>query len=220
MPVLALFGLFALIVSGLALPAPQFNPVTALPAIPGAPALDSAGWSLEGGTAMSSAFSPMTTSQDSAPDQLLRLTTTASLLPATGSELFATAPTSMQGASVVLPIQPTLIDAISTQVASTLEPFTTLSNDPQAGVTPGVPAGEGLSPTPTVPGPASSTRATLDPSAASAMAEILSGLGSLQDATGLQEGATSSEDPSSGSKAQADQPALPQPGPAASSAVA
>lgn len=203
---------FALCTAVLASPVPQaaeFNPANALPGIPGAPALDTAGWSLERGTAFSSASNPSSTADvDSGP-----ASATAKTLP-TLSNVAPTVGPAIQSAPVATPrlVNPNALTAnaaptfASVDAISSLEPFTTLDNDPAAAASAppdyaGAGAGAGAqAPTPTLAGSPSSTLATLDPSAASAMADILSGLAALQDTTGLEEGATSKEDPSSSPK--------------------
>ncbi|GAA5979701.1 hypothetical protein JCM10908_003013 [Rhodotorula pacifica] len=213
--------LLALAVSITASPLPQaipFNPANAIPAIPGVPKLDTAGWSLESGTAISSASNPSSTAQNEAgpvSNTDVSPTTTSIFTPAAGPGI---------SAAVVSP--PAFVNATATgattqpeapfATSSSLTPFTTLSNNPAAAATAPPDQAGALSPTPTLQGNPSSTLATLDPSAASAMADILSGIAALQDSTGLEEGATSKEDPSAKGKAAQANPPAPQPASVAS----
>lgn len=223
--------MLALFAAGIASPIPQavgFNPVDALPAIPGAPALDTAGWSLEGGTAISSASNPFSTAHIEGGPGLITtslLPDTREVTPMAGSVLHpAPAATSLNlvNASVNVAKAPTYLASSSSLLRSSPQPFTTLTNDPAAAATAPPEQVGALPPTPTSQGTPSSTLATLDPSAASAMADILRGLAALQDLTGLQEGATSKEDPSkesqdaNGQGAQA-KPPSPEPASAPSS---
>lgn len=203
-----------LFTAGHAMPMEQFNPSAALPAIAGAPALDTAGWSLEGGTAVSSASTPTVSPDVAGPEQTTAaLTTQAPQLeaprPSPGVDAIASsaapvgnladfsataAPTAFSTDAVV---------AATDAATSPSQPFTTLSVDPAAGFNQAA-SGGNLPPTPTIPQSSSSTLASLDPSAASALATILQGLQGLQDATGTEEGATSKEEPFGGSAAGAD----------------
>lgn len=209
----------------LASPVPQaaeFNPANALPGIPGAPALDTAGWSLERGTAFSSASNPSSTA-DADPGPA---SATAQMLP-TLSNVVPTVGPGIQSAPVAAPhlgnaaaltanAAPTFA---SVNPISSLQPFTTLANDPAAAATAPPDYADAHAPTPTLAGSPSSTLATLDPSAVSAMADILSGLAALQDSTGLEEGATSKENPASSPKnieGGAANPPKPKPASAAS----
>ena len=224
----------ALCTAVLASPVPQatqFNPSNAVPGIPGAPALDTAGWSLERGTTFSSASNPSSTADvDSGP-----ASPTAQMLPTLSNVAPKVGP-AIQSAPVATPrlVNPNALTAnaaptfASVNSISSLEPFTTLANDPSGTATAppdyagaGAGAGAGAqAPTPTLAGSPSSTLATLDPSAASAMADILSGLAALQDSTGLEEGATSKENPVSSSPKNVEgglaDPPAPKPASAAS----
>ncbi|GAA5881156.1 hypothetical protein JCM3774_003991 [Rhodotorula dairenensis] len=223
----ATFTLLGLCAAALASPVPQavgFNPTNALPAIPGAPALDTAGWSLEGGTAISSASNPSSTAdvQDGPLSMTAeRPSTSIKFTPAAGPTVHAApiATTGHVNASVVVASAPSHLASMSSIASSSLEPFTTLSNDPGAAATAPPEQAGAFAPTPTLQGTPSSTHATLDPSAASAMADILSGLAALQDSTGLQEGATSKEDPSKDTNEEGAlaKPPAPQPASAPSS---
>lgn len=220
---------FALCTAVLASPVPQaaeFNPANALPGIPGAPTLDTAGWSLERGTAFAargSASNPSSTADvDSGP-----ASATAQMLP-TLSGLAPTVGPAIQSAPVATPPLgngPAVTANAAPYFASvnpisTLEPFTTLANDPATAATAPPDYADAHAPTPTLGGSPSSTLATLDPSAASAMADILTGLAALQDSTGLEEGATSKEDPASSSPKNVEgggaNPPVPKPASAAS----
>lgn len=217
---------FAFCTAILASPVPQaaeFNPANALPGIPGAPALDTAGWSLERGTAFSSASNPSATADvDSGPASATAqmLPTLSNAAPAVGPAIQSApmaTPRLGQAAALTANAAPTFASVNS---VSTLEPFTTLANDPAGAATAPPDYAGAHAPTPTLAGTPSSTLATLDPSAASAMADILTGLAAVQDSTGLEEGATSKEDPASSSPKNAEgggaDPPAPKPASAAS----
>ncbi|KWU44629.1 hypothetical protein RHOSPDRAFT_33709 [Rhodotorula sp. JG-1b] len=224
---LMVLALCTAVLASLVPQAAQFNPANAVPGIPGAPALDTAGWSLERGTTFSSASNPSSTADvDFGP-----ASPTAQMLPTLSNVAPKVGP-AIQSAPVATPrlVNPNALTEnaaptfASVNSISSLEPFTTLANDPSGTATASpdhAGAGAGAqAPTPTLAGSPSSTLATLDPSAASAMADILSGLAALQDSTGLEEGATSKENPASSSPKNVEgglaDPPAPKPASAAS----